>query len=74
MFVCSLGKIIQTLTRIVDGRAKKSDKTDGYGATTYDVRSAHLLLRVARFLKSVLPTLTPRTFLLVLPHHAHFFC
>lgn len=30
----SLGKTIQTLTRIVDGRAKKSDKEDGWAATT----------------------------------------
>ncbi|KAG2034468.1 SNF2 family N-terminal domain-containing protein [Suillus americanus] len=29
-----LGKTIQTLTRIVDGRAKKSDKADGWAATT----------------------------------------
>lgn len=29
-----LGKTIQTLTRIVDGRAKKSDKAAGYAATT----------------------------------------
>ncbi|OAX34772.1 hypothetical protein K503DRAFT_774190 [Rhizopogon vinicolor AM-OR11-026] len=29
-----LGKTIQTLTRIVDGRAKKSDKVDGWAATT----------------------------------------
>ncbi|KAG9313720.1 hypothetical protein JVU11DRAFT_6070 [Chiua virens] len=29
-----LGKTIQTLTRIVDGRAKKSDKLDGWAAST----------------------------------------
>ncbi|KAF9224688.1 hypothetical protein BS17DRAFT_778808 [Gyrodon lividus] len=29
-----LGKTIQTLTRIVDGRAKKSDKIDGWAAST----------------------------------------
>ncbi|KAG1752062.1 SNF2 family N-terminal domain-containing protein [Suillus lakei] len=29
-----LGKTIQTLARIVDGRAKKSDKADGWAATT----------------------------------------
>ena len=30
----SLGKTIQTLTRIVDGRARKSDKADGWSAST----------------------------------------
>ncbi|KDR77106.1 hypothetical protein GALMADRAFT_66302 [Galerina marginata CBS 339.88] len=29
-----LGKTIQTLTRIVEGKAKKSDKVDGWSATT----------------------------------------
>ncbi|KAF8804390.1 hypothetical protein BYT27DRAFT_7143491 [Phlegmacium glaucopus] len=29
-----LGKTIQTLTRIVDGRARKSDKADGWSAST----------------------------------------
>ena len=30
----SLGKTIQTLARIVDGRARKSDKADGWSAST----------------------------------------
>lgn len=30
----SLGKTIQTLTRIVEGRAKKSDKDEGWSAST----------------------------------------
>jgi hypothetical protein len=33
-FYDSLGKTIQTLTRIVDGRARKSDKADGWSAST----------------------------------------
>ncbi|KAG6919121.1 hypothetical protein DXG01_008928 [Tephrocybe rancida] len=31
---CSLGKTIQTLTRITEGRARKSDRDDGWSATT----------------------------------------
>lgn len=30
----SLGKTIQTLTRIVEGKPKKSDKEDGWSAST----------------------------------------
>lgn len=34
LICCRLGKTIQTLTRIVEGRPHKSDKEDGWSATT----------------------------------------
>ena len=44
---CSLGKTIQTLARIVDGRAKKSDKQDGWTASTLYAVSTHFMREMA---------------------------
>ena len=42
-YVDRLGKTIQTLTRIVEGRAHKSDRDDGWAATTLCARPPFVL-------------------------------
>ncbi len=47
--VSRLGKTIQTLTRIVDGRARKSDSQEGWAASTlyvpFLIESSRYLLK-----------------------------
>lgn len=52
-FICSLGKTIQTLTRIVEGRPKKKDKADGWDAPTLFVVLFTLHQIADRFLSAL---------------------
>ncbi|TFK32090.1 SNF2 family N-terminal domain-containing protein [Crucibulum laeve] len=58
-----LGKTIQTLTRIVEGRAKKSDKEDGWTATTLVICPLALVAQWASEIEKM------ATGLKVLKHH-----
>lgn len=53
---CSLGKTIQTITRIMDGRPKKADKADGWAASTLCV---HYIVRPYPMTKSYLESFVP---------------
>ncbi|KAI9513461.1 SNF2 family N-terminal domain-containing protein [Russula earlei] len=58
-----LGKTIQTLTRIVDGRPRKSDAEDGWAATTLVVCPVSLVSQWASEISKMAKTLT------VIEHH-----
>ncbi|EIW80017.1 hypothetical protein CONPUDRAFT_126467 [Coniophora puteana RWD-64-598 SS2] len=58
-----LGKTIQTLARILDGKAKKSDKDDGWAATTLVICPVALVSQWAQEIKRL------STGLRVLEHH-----
>ncbi|KAK2460825.1 hypothetical protein APHAL10511_007295 [Amanita phalloides] len=53
-----LGKTIQTLTRIVDGRARKSDAAAGWSASTLVVCPLALVNQWAKEVKSIAPAFT----------------